>query len=404
MSDPFDVVIVGAGQAGLATSHELAKHGISHVVLERGRVGQTWRGRWESFCLVTPNWSMQLPDQPYDGEDPDAFDPRADIVGFLERYAVRSDTPLREGVDVTALDPINEGGFRLRTSAGDIDATSVVLSVGSYQKPHRPDAAGSLPADLLQIDIGDYAEPSGLPDGPVLMVGSGQSGCQIAEELHESGREVFLACGRAPWAPRRIGGHDLFWWLEESGFLSAPVDSLPASARLQANILASGHHGGHDLNLRTLHAQGVNLLGHFAGAEGRRARFQPDLEQSVEWGDQRFAQLKALFTKFAAEQGMPAPDMPDPAPLALDAPEQINLAGFGAVIFAGGFRPDYRSWVNIPDAFDELGFPVQYDGASTVVPDLYFVGAHFLRNRKSSLFIGVGDDARIVADTIAAAS
>ena len=249
MSDPFDVVIVGAGQAGLATSHELAKHGISHVVLERGRVGQTWRGRWESFCLVTPNWSMQLPDQPYDGEDPDAFDLRADIVGFLERYAVRSDTPLREGVDVTALDPISEGGFRLHTSAGDIDATSVVLSVGSYQKPHRPDAAGSLPADLLQIDIGDYAEPSGLPDGPVLMVGSGQSGCQIAEELHESGREVFLACGRAPWAPRRIGGHDLFWWLEESGFLSAPVDSLPASARLQANIVASGHDGGHDLIL-----------------------------------------------------------------------------------------------------------------------------------------------------------
>ncbi len=404
MSDPLDVVIVGAGQAGLATSHELAKHGIPHVVLERARVGQTWRGRWESFCLVTPNWSMQLPDQPYDGEDPDGFDPRADIVGFLERYAVRSDTPLREGVEVTALDAISGGGFRLSTSAGDIEATSVVLSVGSYQKPHRPDAAGSLPADLLQIDVGEYAEPSRLPAGPVLIVGSGQSGCQIAEELHESGREVFLACGRAPWAPRRIGGHDLVWWLEESGFLSVPVDSLPAPARLQANILASGHHGGHDLNLRTLRAQGVNLLGHFAGAAGRRARFRADLEQSVEWGDQRFGQLKSLFAKFAAEQGMPAPDMFDPAPLEVNAPDQINLTGFGAVIFAGGFRPDYRSWVNIPDAFDELGFPVQSDGASTVTPGLYFVGAHFLRTRKSALFIGVGDDARIVADTIAAPS
>lgn len=403
MSNPLDVVIVGAGQAGLATSHELVKHGVSHVVLEKGRVGQTWRGRWESFCLVTPNWSMQLPDQPYDGEDSDAFDSRDEIVGFLERYVLRNDTPLRDGVEVTALDPIKGGGFRLDTSAGDIEATRVVLSAGAYQKPHRPHDAGSLPADLLQIDVEDYAEPSGLPDGPVLVVGSGQSGCQIAEELHESGREVFLACGRAPWAPRRIGGHDLVWWLEESGFLSAPVDSLPPSARLFANILASGHDGGHDLHLRTLHERGVNLLGHLAGTEGRQARFRADLAQSLEWADQRFGQLKGLFTRFAADRGMSAPEMPDPAPLAVDAPEHLDLSGFGAVIFAAGFRPDYGSWVNIPDAFDELGFPVHDQGASTVAPGLYFVGVHFLRNRKSSLFLGVGDDARIVADTIAAA-
>ncbi|MGI8632031.1 MAG: flavin-containing monooxygenase [Solirubrobacterales bacterium] len=403
MSDPVDVVIVGAGQAGLATSHELAKHGVSHVVLEKGQVGQTWRGRWESFCLVTPNWSMQLPDQPYDGEDQDAFDRRDEIVGFLERYALRNDTPIRDGVEVTALDPIKGGGFRLETSTGDIEATRVVLSAGAYQKPHRPDAAGSLPADLLQIDVEDYSKPSGLPDGPVLVVGSGQSGCQIAEELHESGRNVFLACGRAPWAPRRIGGHDLVWWLEESGFLSAPADSLPPSARLFANILASGHGGGHDLHLRTLHARGVNLLGHLAGTEGRRASFRADLEQSVEWGDQRFGQLKGLFTKFADEQGMPAPEMPAPAPLAVDTPEHVDLDGFGAVIFAAGFRPDYGSWVNIPDAFDELGFPVHDEGASTVAPGLYFVGVHFLRNRKSAFFLGVGDDARIVADALAAA-
>lgn len=403
MSDPVDVVIVGGGQAGLATSHALAEHGVSHVILEKGRVGQTWRDRWDSFCLVTPNWSMQLPDQPYDGEDPDAFDPRDEIVGFLERYALRNDTPIRDGVEVTALDPITEGGFCLSTSAGDIVATRVVLSTGAYQQPHRPDAAGSLPADLLQIDVEDYVSPSGLPDGPVLVVGSGQSGCQIAEELHESGREVFLACGRAPWAPRRIGGHDLVWWLEESGFLSAPVDSLPGPSRLFANILASGHDGGHDLNLRTLHERGVNLLGHFAGTEGRRARFNADLDQSVQWADQRFGQLKELFTGFAVEHALPMPEMPDPAPLAVDPTEQVDLSGFGAVIFAAGFRPDYGSWVHIPDAFDELGFPVHDQGASTVAPGLYFVGVHFLRNRKSSLFLGVGDDARIVADTIAAA-
>ena len=404
MGDRLDVAIIGAGQAGLATSHELARLGVPHLVLERGRVGQSWRGRWESFCLVTPNWSMKLPDQPYDGGDPDAFDLRDEIVAFLERYAFRHDTPVREGVEVTALDPIEGGGFRLVTSAGDIEATRVVLSTGAYQKPHRPDAAASLPADLLQIDIGDYGEPSGLPDAPVLVIGSGQSGCQIAAELQGSGRQVFLACGRAPWLPRRIDDHDLFWWLEESGFLSLSLDSLAdPSARLFANILASGRDGGHDLHLRTLHESGVSLLGHFAGAEGRRARFQADLEQSVGWGDERYRQFREMFTKLAAERGLPAPEMPDPAPLAVDAREWLDLRGFGAVIIAGGFRPDYRSWVNIPGAFDELGFPIHDEGASTVAPGLCFVGVHLLRNRKSSLFLGVGDDAAIVAEKIAAA-
>lgn len=288
------------------------------------------------------------------------------------------------------------------TSGDAIHAHHVVIATGAYQRPHRPAGAGSLPDDLLQIDLHGYRHPDAVPPGHVLIIGSGQSGCQLAEELHQAGREVVLACGKAAWAPRRVGDEDLVWWLEESGFLSAPVDSLPHSARLFANILASGHDGGHDLHLRTLHEGGVNLLGHFAGTEGRRARFLGDLGQSIEWGDQRFGQLKSLFTTFAAEQGMPAPEMPDPAPLVVDAPEQIDLRGFGAVIFAGGFRPDYRSWVNIPDAFDQLGFPVHDEGASTVAPGLYFVGVHFLRNRKSSLFLGVGDDARIVADTIAA--
>jgi putative flavoprotein involved in K+ transport len=347
---------------------------------------------------------MQLPDRPYDGDDPDAFDPRDEIVAFLERYASADGAPLHEGVEVRGLDRAADGGFRLDTSAGEIEAQAVVLSAGAYRRPHRPEGATSLPADLLQIDVVDYAEPAGLPRGPVLVVGSGQSGCQIAEELHESGREVFLACGRAPSAQRRIGGRDLVWWLEESGFLSAPVESLPdPSARLFANILASGHGGGHDLHLRTLHERGVKLLGHFAGAEARRARFRADLGPTVEWGDQRFGQLKRLFTKFAEEQGLPAPEMPDPEPLEADAPEQVDLSGFGAVLFAGGFRPDYASWVRIPGGFDELGFPVHEEGASTVAPGLYFVGVHFLRTRKSSLFIGVGDDARVVADAIAAA-
>src|SRR6476660_2622939 len=216
MSDWPDTVVVGGGQAGLSVIHELRAAGVPHVVLERDRVGQTWRGRWDSFCLVTPNWSVQLPGHPYDREDPDGFMPRDELVAYLERYAAGFGAPVREGVDVTELQARGDG-FRLDTSDGPLEAQTVVLSTGAYQRPHRPAAAAALPADLLQIDVEDYRNPDELPPGAVLVVGSGQSGCQIAEELHKAGREVLLACGRAGWAPRRIGDHDVFWWLLETG-------------------------------------------------------------------------------------------------------------------------------------------------------------------------------------------
>jgi putative flavoprotein involved in K+ transport len=396
------VVIVGAGQAGLAMSRELARRDLEHVVLERGRVGETWRGRWESFCLVTPNWSMQLPDRPYDGEDPDGFDQRDEIVAFLERYAAEFDVPVQEGVAVRSLRAQGTGGFVLETSDGPLEARTVVLATGAYQRPLRPRGSSELPTDLLQLDVVGYRSPRVLPAGPVLVVGSGQSGCQIAEELVEAGREVHLSCGRAPWLPRRIGDHDFVWWLKESGFLDATVESLPEPrARLWANIVASGRHGGHDLHLRTLHAMGVVLLGHFAGVEGSRARFAPDLAESTAWGDQRYSQLMERFDTFAAKSGIPGPEARTPAPLECAARESLDVKGFGAVIFAGGFRPDYESWVQVPNAFDELGFPIHEDGASLAAEDLYFVGVHFLRKRKSSLFLGVGEDAAAVADAIA---
>jgi putative flavoprotein involved in K+ transport len=402
MTDRCGVVVVGAGQAGLAVSHELTQAGVAHVVLEKGKVAQTWRGRWDSFCLVTPNWSVQLPGRPYDRDDPDGFMLRDELVGYFERYAECFDAPVQEGVEVTSLQPRPDGGFVLETSAGELPAQTVVLSTGAYQRPHRPAAAAALPAGLLQIDVEDYRNPAELPPGPLLVIGSGQSGCQIAEELHEAGRGVFLACGRAGWAPRRIGDRDLFWWLLEVGDLDDPLTSLASpAARLAANVQATGHGGGHDLHYRTLRRMGVTLLGHFLGAEDRHARFAPDLGASVAWGDERNAKFMDRIRKLAAERGLPPPAIPEPEPFSGEAPESLNLSDFGAVIFAGGFRPDYESWVRCPGAFDELGFPIHVEGASTVAPGLYFVGVHFLRKRKSSLLIGVGEDAAIVARQIA---
>ena len=324
---------------------------------------------------------------------------RDEIVGFLERYASDVKAPVRENVEVTSISR-RGAGFGLQTPKGDLQADAVVLANGAYQRPHRP-AAETLPSGLFQIDVGEYRNEQALPPGRVLIVGSGQSGCQIAEELHEAGRDVVLACGRAPWLPRRFGGRDLVWWVVETGFADAPVESLPdPSARLFANVLASGHGGGRDLHLRTLQARGVILAGHFLGASDGRLRFAADLDESVAWGDERYLQFRGLADKLVAERGLEPHGLDDPEPFRASAPEEVALSDFGAVIFAGGFRPDYRSWLPWPEAFDEHGFPVHEDGASTVVPGLCFVGVHFLRKRKSSLLGGVGEDAAVVAGRI----
>jgi putative flavoprotein involved in K+ transport len=402
MSDAPETVVVGGGQAGLSVSHELSAAGIPHVVLERGQVGQTWRGRWDSFCLVTPNWSVQLPGHPYDGDDPDGFMPRDEIVGYLEGYAAGFDAPVREGVEVTALRAGRDGRLLLDTSDGEIEARNVILSTGAYQRPNRPAGAASLPPELFQIDVEEYRNPDELPAGAVLVVGSGQSGCQISEELHVAGRDVFLACGRAGWAPRRISGQDTVWWLDASGSFDDRVEDLPEpGARLWGNVQATGHGGGHDLHYRTLHGMGVTLLGHFLGADGHDALFAPDLQASIAWGDQRHEKIIGDFRDHAAAAGLPWEDLDPRQPVDAEPLERLPLSGLGAVLFTSGFRPDYASWVDFPGAFDDLGFPVHRDGASTAVPGLYFAGVHFLRKRKSSLLIGVGEDAAIVARQIA---
>ena len=403
MVEVHEVVVIGGGQAGLAASYELTQAGVEHLVLERGRVGQSWRNRWDSFCLVTPNWSVQLPGGAYQGEEPDKFMPRDDIVAHLERYAAGFGAPVREGTEVTSLEPHPDGGFVLTVDGDELRARNVVLSTGAYQRPHRPPSAASLPAGIFQLDADDYRSPDSLPEGGVLVIGSGQTGCQIAEELVDADRQVYLAAGRAPWLPRRFGGHDLFWWTVETGFIEQPVGRLTSpSARLWANLTATGRRGGHDLDLRTLRAQGVTLLGRFRDAYMGEARFAPDLLDSVDWGDLRYREFRQLVWSTADERGIRRPDMPEPDYFDRNFPDTLDLANVDSVVFTTGFRPDYARWVHVPGAFDPLGFPLHEEGASTAAAGLYFVGVHFLRKRKSSLFWGVGEDAAIVAGQIAA--
>jgi putative flavoprotein involved in K+ transport len=396
-----DVVVVGAGHAGISLSAALTAREIAHVVLERDRVGATWGHRWDSFCLVTPNWAIDLTDGDYDGDDPDGYMARDEIVAFLERYAARHEAPVRTGVQVTAV-RATDGGFALDTSDGTVTAKTLVAASGAFQQPFLPKGVAALPPDLRVLDTTEYTNPDALPDGGVLVIGSGQTGVQLAEELQEAGRDVVLACGRAPWVPRRLGEHDIVWWLLESGYLDQPVDELPdLSIRLVSNPLTTGHGGGHDLHLRTLQAMGVTLCGLFLGCDGNDVVFDDSLAESVAWGDARQADLMQLFRATIERRGLPDVEIPEIPPFVSEAPSRVPVARFGSVIVTGGFRPNYGAWMPWPDAFDDVGFPRQRDGESAVVDGLFFTGVHFLRTRKSSILLGGRDDAGVVTDRIA---
>lgn len=392
--------MVGAGQAGLAVSHALTAAGVEHVVLERGRVGQAWRDRWDSFTLVGPNWTMRLPDGAYTGADPEAFAPRDEVVGYLEGYAGVHAGPVREGVTVDRLERSGDGRFRLSTDDGTMAADAVVVCSGAYQRQHRPAFAAGFGPDVALVDSSRYRRPDDLPPGGVLVVGSGQTGVQLAEELCLAGRDVTLACGRAPWAPRRPGGRDIFDWLEDAGFFDQTAAALPdPTARLLANVQATGARGGHDLHYRVLRDLGVTLAGRVADVRGGTVTFADDLAASVAYGDARMADLMRLIREAL---GVDLADGAAPEPFVADAPQTLDASTLGAVVFSTGYRPGYADWIPF-DVFDAHGFPVTVDeGLRTAVPGLYFCGVHWLRNRRSSLLWGVGDDARIVADSIAA--
>jgi putative flavoprotein involved in K+ transport len=398
--EQHDVVVVGAGQAGLSLSAALTARGIEHVVLERDRIGATWAGRWDSFCLVTPNWAIDLTGGGYDGDDPDGYMPREDIVAFFERYAAGAQAPVQTGTEVTAVRRVDEG-FDLDTSHGTVRTRVLAAATGAFQRPVRPEGLAGLPADVEVLDAKGYTRPEALPDGGVLIIGSGQTGVQLAEELHESGRDVVLACGRAPWMSRRIGDHDLVWWLLNSGFLDVMASELPPAMRLLSNPLTTGHGGGHDLHYRTLQRSGVTLTGRFARVEGAEVVFDDDLATCVAFGDARRQDLADWFMRWARAEGEDVVDIVAPEPFVCEPPTSLPVSRFSSVIVTGGFRPDYRSWMPWAEAFDPLGFPLQTDGQSDVVDGLFFTGVHFLRKRKSAILLGAREDAGVVADRIA---
>ena len=398
-----ETVVVGGGQAGLATSWFLTERGREHVVLERGRVGETWRSeRWDGFFLNTPRWTQQLPGFEYAGDDPDGFAPLAEMIEYVQGYAQSFGAPVREGVAVTAL-RAQDGRYSLMTSDGEMEADNVVLATGAFQQPTPPTPGAESATGVLQLHTSAYRRPAELPAGAVLVVGSGQSGCQIADELLDAGRDVYLAVGHCPWLPRRYRGRDILRWLLEIGVLDQTVADLPSpSARLACNPPVSGNDGGHDCHPRWLARRGARLTGRIARIDGSRVSFAPGLEESLAFGDEFVAELEQAIDGYIAGVGLdaPAPEEPDASfPVVEEAELDLVDAEIGSILWATGFRPDY-SWVDLP-LVDADGWAVQERGV-TGHPGLYVVGLNWLHKRKSALLCGVGEDAEHVVAHLAA--
>jgi putative flavoprotein involved in K+ transport len=403
----IDTVIVGGGQAGLATSYSLKQHGHEHVVLEQAaRAAPVWRDeRWDSFTLVTPNWTLSLPGAEYAGPDPDGFTPRDEVVAYFDRYVDRFQLPVQTNTRVVSVEAKDGAGYRVTTPKRNYDARNVVVATGFEQKPKIPVVAGEIDPGIAQLHSSQYKNPESLPAGAVLLVGSAQSGAQIAEELYQSGRDTFLSVGNAGRVPRRYRGKDVVTWLSAIGFFDMTPDKLPVPKENFAPPHVSGAKGGHTLNLHQFARDGVSLLGHFRGASGTTATLAPDLHELHTRADQFERQAQKMIDDYIQASGLDAPEEELPQlrdGFAQPIREELDLhaAGITSIIWATGYRHDY-GLVKLP-VVDGDGFPIQNRGV-TNHDGLYFVGQPWMPSLKTGILAGVGEFVAHIASQIVAA-
>ena len=406
MSEQVDILIIGAGQAGLCISYYLTQNGHDHIILEQAAaIVPTWRNRWDSFTLILPNWTFRMPGMSIPENVADGFFARDEVVAHFEKFAATFEPVIRLNTKVTSVEQSSTSNtYFVHSNQGTFEAKHVVVATGTYAQPRIPAFGANLPSDIVQLHTSEYRNPDVLPDGAVLVVGSGQSGRQIAEELYMSGRKVYFSIGGAPRLKRFYRGKDMIWWLEATGFFDAPVSSLKSSRmRFAANPAATGKDGGRDLNLHQFARDGVILLGRATSVEDDVMSFAPDLIENLSKSDAFVSQLMKNVDTFILENNIdappaiPSPELRDGYDAEINEELDLRKAGISAVIWGTGYQFDFR-WIKLP-ILDQDGYPIQKRGVSDY-PGLYFVGLHFMHTRKSGILAGVAADAEYLAQHI----
>ncbi|MEP0855545.1 MSMEG_0569 family flavin-dependent oxidoreductase [Trichocoleus sp. DQ-U1] len=407
MKNHYSVIIVGGGQAGLSMSYCLKERGFDHIVFEKNKIGHSWRSkRWDSFCLVTPNWQCKLPGYHYPGDDPNGFMQKDEIVKYIEHYAKSFDPPVKEGVEVSKVRKSrSQDVFELTTSIGDYTADQVVIAAGSYHIPKLPKIAERLPEHIMQIHSSEYKNPESLPEKSVLVVGTGQSGCQIAEDLHLAGKQVHLCVGSAPRSPRRYRGKDVVDWLDQMGYYDLSIDEHPQKekARTNTNHYVTGRDGGREIDLRQFSLEGMQLYGRLKTISSSHLEFWDDLKQNLDRADAVANNIKKSIDAFIEKNQIEAPTEPAYKPVWEPKEAVLKLdyekANIGTVVWSTGYQPDF-SWIEVP-VFDGKGYP-GHDRGVTGVQGLYFLGLPWLYTWGSGRFSGIERDATYLADYITA--
>ena len=412
----IDTVIIGGGHAGLCMSHALLQGNREHVVLEKGRALEQWRScRWDSFMMNTPQSYHRMLGQKDNVPDDQMSLPLEKTIKVWDEHIKANKFPIREHTEVSSVEQNEDGKLIVSVKSEGVAPSSflarnVIAAPGNYQLANIPEYASHLAPDIQQLRVGTYTNPGAIRDGSILVVGCGQTGVQIGEELLDAGRKVFIATSQVKGSVRSYRGEDIFFWLDRTGMLTMPKEALPDPNMKYDRLPITGNN--HPISHFSLARKGAVLLGGLKGisTDGSTATFKDNLKENIEFAQAGYDFLIGVIEDWIAKNSnankyppaVPEPEWEVYPPLLENpAPTSLNLEknNITAVLWATGWRADF-SWLKIKSIRDELGPHGRPESCETIVPGFFWLGFHWLRYLNSGNVAGFHHDAAYIAEKL----